>query len=561
MKTLILGVMLLAPLAAFSETWEEISRQTAINLEAEAETIDQITAALKSGTEQPTIRERLNRRLALAKASFAASRLVAPEQRSLVADWVRATEAFDLHRTQSNAQNVLAAYRDLVKALPAENPVIPFIVQHYANHNFHLTVGESLFLKMATKSVTKSGPIRDVILNSDVTGHQTTTTTFRPNHLPSTQGARMLLELRGETVTQGVGVPRQAPNVRLHSAGRHFFTAKSEVNFDEENFTHTPPRVSVDANTRITGVGSTRGDGLLGFGLVKRIESRGAVRKAHQNQGTVEAIIAQKLSHNVATDMTKTIQTSMGELIVNIRKNLISPLQAANLKPDHIWWTSTETSIDSQIRSRTEQELGGGAPPEVSLGKSDFMVRLHSSMLQNAANGLALNGQKLTSIETKKKVAALLKDIFHSSKQSFEPKPSEGADDTKFLFAAKDAVTVVLENGEVVLELVTGIQQPGKDPIPPHRIRIPIQIKLTEDAIQMEYGDIRVKALQQSGSAALQAKVLRKSIMQILPDPKPGKRSFVASEEGAAQKTTVRIDSLGVTGEWLVLLASLEFEG
>jgi hypothetical protein len=436
---------------------------------------------LSADIESASLRQRVVRRTDLIEAGLTALQTEpAPSEdvAKLVNDLVTAANAFEGENNSTAASIVRANYRALKDSQPAVLEVLkPALMQHYFNHNLHITLSETLLTKLVTDYQTKTGGIADCILGAWVTGTQVTDTRVSANIRASDSVGKFDLVVHGDTRSRTQG--RKDP-ATIFTHGNHHFTIHCPVTFDGQSLTAGTSTIDVDANNTTVGA-STDYDGIPIFGSIAR---KIAISEARKKRGQSEAIAAYKLARQAIPEFQTEVNEKFSEANTSLQDELLKGLNDKGVAPDSYSARSSETHLALSSRTMGTERLGGSPQPFAPLPLTGIAIQLHETALNNAIDGLKLNGRAIPEDELVSELEKSLGELLQreiSLTDGEDVVKEEAADDeppATFVFSQTDPIRIRFEDGKAVLMMRSGIRQEGKDEIPEQKIAVPIGLSI-----------------------------------------------------------------------------------
>ncbi|MEZ6063662.1 MAG: hypothetical protein R3C19_25210 [Planctomycetaceae bacterium] len=515
---------------AGEETANRISPriQTLYNTEATPE--DRLKAAAELRADLPglptaSLRSRLRRRVDLVEAGIKALQVTpAPtdEQQKLVTDLVSAANAFEDQNLSTNAVIVRERYRTLKSSSPAIMSVLrPVMMQHYFNHNVHITVSETILSQLVSDYRCKSGGVADCILGAWVTGSQVTNVNITADIKPSASYGSFNLLADGQTQSNTSG--RKDP-ATIYTRGNHSFHIVSPVVFTGETLSAGASTINVTARNQLVGF-KTDYDGIP---IIRHFARKIALRKIQETHGQAESIAARKLANEALPEFTAEVNQKFAEANTQIQSDLLQGLRNKGVAPDSISSRSSESHLAVSSRTMGLSRLAGSPQPFSPIPYRGLAIQVHETAVNNALDGMELNGREIPEKELdqelQKALSELLqRDISFAGMQTHAAEPADEEEpESTFLFSDNDPIRFRFDDGKVVLMLRMGIRQEGRDDIPEHHIEVPIDVTLQNGKLLLspptEARDIRVAPLgARSLRGVAQAAQIRRVIRARLP--------------------------------------------
>ena len=263
---------------------------------------------------------------------------------------------------------------------------------HYLGYNVRVVASEKFLGRYVGQTRVEKRPVRDVILDAQVSGTSLTTATVGIDLLSSQDGARFMMVVNGKTITDTRADKRGAS---IFTHGEHIFNASKLVHFDGDRFTTEPAEVSVDATNTIVDVQAKSS-------LVRRIARKKAIKLMPRS----EQIAAEKVAADVGPEFNSEVDKQFKQATIDLAKHINGPLEQYDLSP---------AGVSSQLMG--SGELAAGLPNPSVVSKTGVVVHLHESAINNALDRMELAGKTMTEddlkVEFEKRISTFLGRDFH----------------------------------------------------------------------------------------------------------------------------------------------------
>jgi hypothetical protein len=266
--------------------------------------------------------------------------------------------------------------------------------EEYSRPNLYLNADEALIAHGLSRDLNENTPLNDSILGTRIRGNGHTVGRLDARLQPSGDRATLDLILSGTTTSHSVGSNRSA---LIYSAGVTTISGFKRISIDEHEIRATPASAQARTNSRITGIGSTRG-GIAGC-IVKKVASK----KAAQSKGQVTAIATRhaeaRIRERLDQEAAKQLEASNRDLRVKFRE----PLQRSGTYPALVRFSSTADELNVKALEANWTQLGAPNDPPVLDGDHAMTVLAHESLVNNAANTM-FSGRTLHDYEIRNEI-------------------------------------------------------------------------------------------------------------------------------------------------------------
>ena len=430
-----------------------------------------------------SVRNIILRRVDLVDAGLQAAEhgMLSEEDITRVEAIVAAASRFEDTNLAEDANLVRGLWRELRDNVGAMESLRPVFMKYYFNYNAHVTVSEHMLARLMQDHHTERGSIAECILGAWVTGSQVTQATVTVDVKRSASRGHLLLQLHGQTTTNTQG--RRKP-VTVFTQGNHTFDIQCPVWFDGQTLSAGQATIDVNANNQTVGL-RTDYDGVPLLGHFARSIAR---TKAREKRRQSEAIAAGKLANRALPEFVREVNDLFDEANASLRRDLFDGLQSKGVGPDSFSSRSSDTHLAISSRTMGLDRVAGAPQPFAPLPLRGLAVQLHETAINNVLDGLEFNGRVIPEDdlfdELEKSLGELLQREFilrgDQTDDGLESESENGEADppATFLFYENDPIRLHFEHDSVVLVLRTGVEQEGKDPVPPQRISVPIRVTL-----------------------------------------------------------------------------------
>lgn len=499
------------------------------------------------------MRASLNRRVDLITAGLQAGQLesLSDGDRDALESIVVAANRFEDTCSAEDAEAARDAWVQLLANEDVAAILRPVFMQHYFNHNMHVTLSEHTLSKFVSDYRTDNGTIAECILGAWVTGSQVTNASVSADIRRSTGQGHFMLRTNGQVTSNTQG--RRKP-ATIFTRGTHTFRMDAPVYFDGETLTTGQASIDVNTNNQTVGV-RTDYDGIPLLGPLARSIAR---KKARQKRGQSELIAARKIANRALPEFVEEANERFAEANASIQDDLFKGLNAKGVGPDSISSRSSSTHLAVSSRTMGSARLGGGAQPFGPLPPRGLALQVHESAINNIIDGLELGGRAIPEDDFRSEISKSLSDLLQkdiqlgSDEEEADTATEEGEQEppATFIFSEVDPVRVRIEENTVVLILKVTVVEDGKDPLPQHRLEIPIGVGVDGANILLTPPEkltaIRATALEpvQAVRRAGIANQIRRIVLARLPERRvDGTVSVKASDTRNIDLQTVELSA------------------
>jgi hypothetical protein len=255
--------------------------------------------------------------------------------------------------------------------------------------------------QLATDSREENQPVSKSVLNSDVTGRQTTVTETRLKIIPESQPLQFELQTSGQIRSETTGVNPQA---LVDSVGQHQFEMIKPMWFDGTIFRTQKSHGTIQAlqtPTRVRSVAGTR------MPLVAPLGDQLAWNKVMRLQPRINQLVAAEVSKDVVPEIDQVIDQrfrDLGNQWVSLQRTISNALPvfsrswhaAASRQSVHLW-NGARSDIADRRSTQNPGTARSGGFVELQAGE-DLAVSLSEDVLTRAIAAVVPTGQTVPDV-------------------------------------------------------------------------------------------------------------------------------------------------------------------
>lgn len=382
---------------------------------------------------------------------------------------------------------------------------------HYRNANMRFAISAELLNRLIPPQPVEYAPVRDTVLGLPVRGASMTSSAVTVRLLPDPVRARMALEMSGEVASATSSTSGPAT---FYSRGRATILATKPVVLDLKGVHLEPSTVEVHNEMWLRNLESDfDGIPLLGS-LVRSI-----ARSEHdQAKPAANREVRAKVQAKAQERIDAETGARLGDFSKRLEQRVLNPLYAMALDPTMIAAETTEHRILMRLRLAGQDQLGSHTPRPQAPANSLASLQVHESAINNALQRLKLEGRTFTPDELSEHLAAKL----HRA-EPWESDPDQ--DDVSITFAARNAVEVRCQNGQVLLTVAIAKLAKGRQSWRDFQVRVAYAPRTVDRSAELHREGIvnldgaQLSATSQIALRGIFAKVFSKSAtLNLTPD-------------------------------------------
>ncbi|HLQ47233.1 MAG TPA: hypothetical protein VK137_20985, partial [Planctomycetaceae bacterium] len=427
-----------------------------------------------------------------------------------------------------------------------------------------IVIPERVLNLWLTKERVDAGPVRDVIMNAEVVGRQTTTTRVRADCRPNDEHAEIHLVLRGTVQSDTVGMTRQAA---VSTVGRHGVVAVKPVMFDGRQFSTRRPRVWVDvhnqhvaARTPLDGVpfldGIARGTALS---IAERLRPQGDAATAEHLGAQLGPQFNRDADRQLGR-LNRLLKTELQTRYGDFWPNRLSPRTTdSHLLLFAAWADAPEVAVADTGRETDTPVLQSGLGPVAADDDADAVtVRLHESVLNACLQRLPLAGQTYSEPQLREAFESLVTKFGGRAVASNKIKKVSLPGMTPLIrFADKDPVRVKIADGQLLLIVNVGVEVAGQTVLAQDEITLPLSWTVRSDECQIVPGRLAfAKGDNGVSLVSMMESLARSQLAEAIPATLLPQSIAIPVEE--SPPLSLRLAKVDASSGWLTVSLHIE---
>lgn len=277
--------------------------------------------------------------------------------------------------------------------------IVNAVEENYRNANLRLAISKDLLTRLFEQPTASVSRVNDRIAGRPVRGRSTTRTKLEVSTIPDPSAWRLGVKASGviESDTISFGGP-----ARLRSVGKTNFVAAKEIKVGLNGINATPTRANAKRGlTKLVGV-ATKYDKVPLFGNYARSTAKKEYSKARMR---VKAEIERKVESRIQTTMDQKAEPAIAKLENRYREAVLDRAALLGLEVDPIELRTTESRLIGRLRLANQQQLAAHTPRMRAPSDSVLSFQLHESTVNNAFEGLGLEGNRFTTEQLRERIS------------------------------------------------------------------------------------------------------------------------------------------------------------
>ncbi len=351
----------------------------------------------------------------------------------------------------------------------------------YRGANMRLAISEVLLNRMIPEQKNVSAPVRERIAGRQVQGRSRTTTEVKVQLLPSDTAWQFGLQASGRVYSQ---TRSDTWPVNVRNAARYEYEAQKKITIDPQGLKVAPAQADARGRHEFLGADSQFDRVPILGALFRDIAKRQNQKSRSKAMTQVKSKVAGQARHR----MDQETNPKLSKLEQKFRTNVLIPFGQLALDAEPVSMVTTDDRAVMQLRLANLDQLAAHSPRPSAPSDSMVSMQVHQSALNNALEGLGLEGRRLTLLELHQLLAEKLR-------QTELAPPADLPTRAVIEFAPHDAIHIAFSQDR--FELVLNIRElaHGRDKIRNFQVHTFYRPKIDGLAVQL----IRDETLQFSG--------------------------------------------------------------
>ena len=349
-------------------------------------------------------------------------------------------EQFEQSRLPSDAQKVADDCRALALSPSAGHQELARRLEmHYRNANLRFAVSEKLLNRLVPQREPEMAPVYETVQGVPTVGQSLITSDVALRMVPDANRVRLALEINGAVASY---TSSNAGPATFYNRGDTVYTVRKPMELDLTGVRLQPTEVNVHTHSQLRDL-ETDFDFVP---LLGPFVSRIAEKQHEQQMPAAKAELRWKVARKARQKVDSEAVPQLNEASNRLQEKVVRPLQAMELDPTLIAAETTAERISMRLRLAGADQLGSHTARPQAPADSLASLQIHETVINNALARLELDGRTFTLPELRKHIAARF-----GQTEIFDVDPDN--DDVTITFAARDALNVQLQDGQVTIAL------------------------------------------------------------------------------------------------------------
>ena len=311
----------------------------------------------------------------------------------------------------------------------------------YRGPNLRVAVTADLLNRLLTDREPQVEEVSEQVLNSYVVGQRQSSGEMSVELTPDPYVWRLRVEARGQVATDTVS---HAEGAAFFTTGQGGFLAQKRFTVNHHDVLVWPAQADAQFQSQLYGV-QTNWDSLP---LIAEFARSRAVNGFHENAWAAQQQVQERMRLRAAKMLDEEANEPLFETYGRLQESIIVPLDDLSVEPTTLALKTTEQRLIGEYRLAGLYHASAHTPRPWALQDSLMSVQIHQSAINNAIDGMRLEGRSDSLID-------VYRDIYAAFGAADVDIPEELPDDVEVHFAEDEPVRVRFADGlvEVVLRL------------------------------------------------------------------------------------------------------------
>ena len=255
-----------------------------------------------------------------------------------------------------------------------------------------IAVSDDLMNRLMPQRSSTISPVSDRIAGAKVQGRARTTTQVQVRLLPNDQSWQLALEARGAVYSKTRSKTWPA---RVKNSAKMFYETQKMILIDQQGMRVSKAKSQARGRNDLVGVDSD-------FDPVPIVGTllRSAARRRHQDSRPIALKqVKAKVARQARTRMDRKADPKLQRLEERFENNILTAMESLALVAEPLEMYTTEERAVMELRLANMNQLASNTLRPLAPSDSMASMQLHQSVLNNAAGGLGLNGNRLTLLQ------------------------------------------------------------------------------------------------------------------------------------------------------------------
>lgn len=261
--------------------------------------------------------------------------------------------------------------------------------RHYRNGNARLALSQDFFNRLIPEQPPVVAPVNDKVTGAEVHGRSRTQTKARLVLLPDPTVWRFGLEVQGAVKSKTYSDVGAA---RVRNASSMQYDVRKLIVVNRYGMHVWPSEAKVRGRNSLVGIESHLGPVPVVGNIID-----GLIRESHrQNEPAAMAQVKSKVGRQARQRMDREADEKLANLEDRLGAIVTGPLARFALTVEPLEMTTSEERAAMRVRLASDQQLAAHTPRPSAPSDSLVSLQLHESAFNNAAEGLGLDGRRIT---------------------------------------------------------------------------------------------------------------------------------------------------------------------
>ncbi len=285
--------------------------------------------------------------------------------------------------------------------LEQERRLARHLATYYRNANLRLSLSEEFVNRLLPAPSRFYHDVDDFVVRAHVIGVAQTSADLKLKCIPAPNRWQLALEARGYVASETSST--RGPVTTFQDGLSEYLVRKHLTVDPRDGVLASPSESAVESESDLVGL-RTDFDGVPLLNLLVRSL---ALQQYDSSAGEAQYVMEDKVASQASQRVDEEIDGRLDEIKSRLEKSVLEPLRALNLRPVTTDMQTLEDGLVARFRLADRDQLAAFTPRPREPDGSMISVQLHESAINNAAEGLALAGQRIELTDLFRKISRL----------------------------------------------------------------------------------------------------------------------------------------------------------
>ncbi|MBM4087802.1 MAG: hypothetical protein FJ276_00015 [Planctomycetes bacterium] len=342
--------------------------------------------------------------------------------------------------------------------------------QAFSHPNVLARLPQPVAARWLSEEIKSSGPVRDVVLGSQIRGTEQTVGAVAPVLVPDERRAVVQMELTATSRARTVGV--NGP-VRVYQNNDVTLQGRKQIVLDRDGIRTLPAQSTANVASQLTGI-----DTVLQRPLVECLVLRQACRRVNRQQDQADCIAEGRQRQRLNEQLDRDVDARIAEASARLNDKFFHPLTRYDIPPRSFRAETSHTELHVSLEVAAADQLGAAdEPPVVGNDPDTALIHVHASAIENYA-AATVAGKTYTA----QQLSDMLGNYAGNANRS---NGRDAVDDVSVTLDYEKPITLRSESGSLVLTVHGRRYISRKRAYPPMNITVRYRLAVSDGTVRM----------------------------------------------------------------------------